>query len=161
MAAKRAPTTRRPTGPARVHRVRDRVAARASSLAPLEVVTRAKVNLSLQVIRRRPDGYHEVETILQSIDLADRMRVELTGSVAFKLALIAAGRGDGTFSLTPKHEWDVCSGAALIAEGGGRITDCDGQPLRFNREKPLLPGIIATNGPLFDPIRAAIAESRA
>jgi myo-inositol-1(or 4)-monophosphatase len=90
-----------------------------------------------------------------------RMRVELTGSVAFKLALIAAGRGDGTFSLTPKHEWDVCSGAALIAEGGGRITDCDGQPLRFNREKPLLPGIIATNGPLFEPIRAAIAESRA
>ena len=32
------------------------------------------------------------------------MQVELTGSVAFKLALIAAGRADGTFSLTPKHE---------------------------------------------------------
>ena len=87
------------------------------------------------------------------------MRVELTGSVAFKLALIAAGRGDGTFSLTPKHEWDVCAGAALIEEGGGRITDCYGQPLRFNREKPLLPGIIATNAPLFDPIRALIARS--
>jgi len=87
-----------------------------------------------------------------------RMRVELTGSVAFKLALIAAGRGDGTFSLTPKHEWDICSGAALIEAGGGRITDCHGRPLRFNREKPLLPGIIATNAPLFEPIRALIAE---
>jgi myo-inositol-1(or 4)-monophosphatase len=87
-----------------------------------------------------------------------RMHVELTGSVAFKLALIAAGRGDGTFSLTPKHEWDVCSGAALIEAGGGRITDCHGKPLRFNSEKPLLPGIIATNAPLFDPIRAVIAE---
>src|SRR5271169_478666 len=40
-----------------------------------------------------------------------RLRVELTGSVAFKLALIAAGRADGTFSLTPKHEWDICAGA--------------------------------------------------
>ena len=79
-------------------------------------------------------------------------------SVAFKLALIAAGRGDGTFSLTPKHEWDVCAGAALIHAGGGRITDCHGVPLRFNREKPLLPGIIATNAPLFDPIRAVIAR---
>lgn len=84
------------------------------------------------------------------------MRVELTGSVAFKLALIAAGRADATFSLTPKHEWDVCAGAALILEGGGRITDCAGQPLRFNRERPLLPGIIATNRPLYDPLRAVI-----
>jgi myo-inositol-1(or 4)-monophosphatase len=87
-----------------------------------------------------------------------RMRVELTGSVAFKLALIAAGRGDGTFSLTPKHEWDICAGAALIQEGGGRITDCYGEPLRFNREKPLLPGLIATNAPLYDKIRAVISE---
>jgi len=82
------------------------------------------------------------------------MRVELTGSVALKLALIAAGRADGTFSLTPKHEWDVCAGAALILEGGGRMTDCHGQPLRFNSAKPLLPGIIATNAPLFEPILA-------
>lgn len=86
------------------------------------------------------------------------MRVELTGSVAFKLALIAAGRADGTFSLTPKHEWDICAGAALVVAGGGRITDCDGQPLRFNREKPLLPGLIATNAPLYEPIRAVIAR---
>lgn len=84
------------------------------------------------------------------------MRVELTGSVAFKLALISAGRGDGTFSLTPKHEWDICAGAALIEVGGGRITDCYGEPLRFNHPKPLLPGIIATNAPLFEPIRALI-----
>jgi myo-inositol-1(or 4)-monophosphatase len=87
-----------------------------------------------------------------------RVRVELTGSVAFKLALIAAGRGDGTFSLTPKHEWDICAGAALLLEGGGRITDCYGQPLRFNQERPLLPGIIATNARLFDGIRALIQE---
>jgi myo-inositol-1(or 4)-monophosphatase len=89
-----------------------------------------------------------------------RMRVELTGSVAFKLALIAAGRGDGTFSLTPKHEWDICAGAALIQAAGGRISDCYGQPLRFNREKPLLPGIIASNAPLFEPICTLLAQIR-
>ncbi|OFV89472.1 MAG: hypothetical protein A3J75_00070 [Acidobacteria bacterium RBG_16_68_9] len=81
------------------------------------------------------------------------MQVVLTGSVAYKLALIAVGRGDATFSLTPKNEWDVCAGAALIQAGGGTITDIHGQPLRFNRPDPKLPGIIATNGVLFDPIR--------
>lgn len=88
-----------------------------------------------------------------------RMQVVLTGSVAYKLALIAGGLADATFSLTPKNEWDVCSGAALIQEAGGRITDRDGLPLRFNQPKTLLPGIIATNAALFDPIRAAIAAT--
>ena len=86
------------------------------------------------------------------------VRVALTGSVAFKLALIAAGRADGTFSLTPKHEWDICAGAALIEAGGGRITDLQGAPLQFNRPRPLLPGLIATNAALYDGIRALITR---
>ena len=88
-----------------------------------------------------------------------RLQVVLTGSVAYKLALIASGRGDATFSLTPKNEWDICSGAALIQEAGGRITDRNGQPLRFNQPKTLLPGIIATNAALFDAVRALVVET--
>ncbi len=80
------------------------------------------------------------------------LRVELTGSVAYKLALIAAGKADATFSLTPKNEWDICAGAALIEAGGGKITDRYGQPLRFNQENTRLPGIIATNGFLHDAV---------
>jgi len=37
----------------------------------------AKVNLSLEVIGRRDDGYHEIRSILQTIDLADRMTFRL------------------------------------------------------------------------------------
>lgn len=33
----------------------------------------AKVNLGLKVIRRRSDGYHEVETVLQTVALFDRL----------------------------------------------------------------------------------------
>jgi 4-diphosphocytidyl-2-C-methyl-D-erythritol kinase len=44
----------------------------------VNAVTRAKVNLSLEVIRRRGDGYHEIETILQSIDLHDELSIALT-----------------------------------------------------------------------------------
>jgi myo-inositol-1(or 4)-monophosphatase len=82
-------------------------------------------------------------------EFRSELRLELTGSVAYKLALIAAGRGDATFSLTPKNEWDVCAGAALLAEAGGRITDRYGQPLRFNQRETLLPGLIASNDALY------------
>lgn len=36
----------------------------------------AKVNLTLEVLRRREDSYHEVLTILQTIDLQDTLRLE-------------------------------------------------------------------------------------
>ena len=31
----------------------------------------AKINLGLDVLRRRPDGYHEVKMIMQTVDLYD------------------------------------------------------------------------------------------
>jgi len=34
----------------------------------------AKVNLSLRVLGRRPDGYHELETVFQAIDLWDDLK---------------------------------------------------------------------------------------
>ncbi|KSU57821.1 4-diphosphocytidyl-2C-methyl-D-erythritol kinase [[Bacillus] enclensis] len=42
----------------------------------LSVKAPAKINLSLDVLHKRPDGYHEVEMIMTTIDLADR--IELT-----------------------------------------------------------------------------------
>ena len=37
----------------------------------------AKINLSLDVLHKRPDGYHEVEMIMTTIDLADRIELTL------------------------------------------------------------------------------------
>ncbi len=39
----------------------------------------AKVNLALRVLGRRPDGYHELDTVLARLDLADRLRLDLAG----------------------------------------------------------------------------------
>ena len=36
----------------------------------------AKINLHLQVLGRRDDGYHEIQTILQEIELADEIQLE-------------------------------------------------------------------------------------
>jgi 4-diphosphocytidyl-2-C-methyl-D-erythritol kinase len=42
----------------------------------LELSARAKVNLALEVLSRRPDGYHEIATVMQTVDLADRLVLE-------------------------------------------------------------------------------------
>ncbi len=91
------------------------------------------------------------------------LTVEPTGSVAYKLARVAQGKGDMTFSLVPKHEWDICAGTLLVTEAGGRVSDPQGQPFRFNQPDTLRQGIIATNGALYtqicDFIRAPTGDS--
>ncbi len=77
-------------------------------------------------------------------------RIHPTGSTAYKLAKVAAGAGDVFLSRGPKSEWDVCAGALLVEEAGGRATDLDGAPLRFNRPDPYVHGILASNGRLHD-----------
>jgi myo-inositol-1(or 4)-monophosphatase len=78
------------------------------------------------------------------------LKISPTGSVAYKLAMVAAGKADATFTRSPKSEWDVASGAALILLGGGSVTDIDGKPLRFNRRNVKLKGMVADNGRLHD-----------
>ncbi|MBU3679174.1 MAG: 4-(cytidine 5'-diphospho)-2-C-methyl-D-erythritol kinase [Candidatus Kapabacteria bacterium] len=46
------------------------------SFLPFSVSTCAKINLGLRVLRRRPDGYHDIESIFVAIDLADILHVE-------------------------------------------------------------------------------------
>jgi myo-inositol-1(or 4)-monophosphatase len=69
------------------------------------------------------------------------------GSVAYKLGLVAAGLADITFTLTPKHEWDVAAGAALVESAGGFVATLENNPLRCNNREPLLSGLVAC-GPL-------------
>jgi 4-diphosphocytidyl-2-C-methyl-D-erythritol kinase len=71
----------------------------------------AKLNLSLEVIARRPDGYHEIRTILQTIDLADRVAIE----AADELSLRTGGAG---YAAGPDD--DALKAARLLAKAVGR-----------------------------------------
>jgi myo-inositol-1(or 4)-monophosphatase len=70
-------------------------------------------------------------------------KIRPMGSVAYKLALVAAGKADATFTLTPKNEWDVAAGAALVLSAGGHVETLEGADLRCNNKNPLLSGLIA------------------
>lgn len=45
----------------------------------------AKINLSLDVLHKRPDGYHEVKMVMTTIDLADRIELVPLASDAIKI----------------------------------------------------------------------------
>ena len=62
---------------------------------------------------------------------------------AYKLGLVAAGRADITFTLVPKHEWDVAAGAALVLSGGGFVQTLEHTDLKCNQKNPLITGLIA------------------
>jgi len=79
-----------------------------------------------------------------------------TGSVAYKLALVAAGLADATWTLTPKHEWDVAAGVALVKAGGGFVECLDASPPTFNNPSPRLSGLIAGGLALREQIRSLI-----
>jgi myo-inositol-1(or 4)-monophosphatase len=70
------------------------------------------------------------------------------GSIAYKLAMVAAGNADATWTFTPKHEWDVAAGSALINAGGGYVRNLDGSDLQFNNEAPLFRGLLACSSRL-------------
>ena len=74
------------------------------------------------------------------------------GSVAYKLGLVAAGLADATWTLVPKHEWDVAAGAALVAAAGGVVTGLHGGPISFNTPTAHLTGMIATGPGVATPI---------
>ena len=69
-------------------------------------------------------------------------------SVAYRLALVACGRGDATISLTPKAEWDLAAAAVIVEEAGGVITDHHGGPHGYNNENPKFPSLVASGLPL-------------
>lgn len=81
------------------------------------------------------------------------IEVKSVGSVAYKLALIAAGRADATFSLEPKNEWDIAAGVLLVEEAGGRVTDNKGTCFVFNQAQTLVSGIIGASAGAYDRVQ--------
>jgi myo-inositol-1(or 4)-monophosphatase len=71
-------------------------------------------------------------------------------SIAYRLAAIAAGRADATFSLTAKSEWDLAAPVLLVQEAGGKVTDIAGRAFNFNQPVPLMSGLVAAAPALHD-----------
>jgi fructose-1,6-bisphosphatase/inositol monophosphatase family enzyme/glutathione synthase/RimK-type ligase-like ATP-grasp enzyme len=83
---------------------------------------------------------------------AASLPIEPMASMAYKLARVAAGLSDGTFSLVPRKEWGTCAGVALVLAAGGRATLLDGAEISFNRSAPRQGLGMVAAGPRLHPL---------
>lgn len=72
----------------------------------------AKINLSLRVLGRRPDGYHEVDTVLQTVDLCDHLTFHRRDGAELRVTCDDPGIPAGSSNLV----WKALD--ALRAEAG-------------------------------------------
>jgi myo-inositol-1(or 4)-monophosphatase len=71
-------------------------------------------------------------------------------SLAYRLALIAAGRLDATFVKPNSHDWDIAAADLILSEAGGRVLDDAGRPPHYGGEKISHGALCAGSGELLD-----------
>ena len=81
----------------------------------------AKINLSLHVLGTRPDSYHELRTVMQTIDLYDILEISMANDIELELELI-----DPKAELSAGEDNLACRAALLLRQhtgfsGGARI----------------------------------------
>ncbi|MBL8896641.1 MAG: 3'(2'),5'-bisphosphate nucleotidase CysQ [Planctomycetes bacterium] len=115
-------------------------------------------------------GYREAEVLASRSEIGrgewapfERFgfKIRPVGSVAYKLAEVAAGTADATWTLVPKSEWDVAAGVALVRAAGGSVCLPDGSAPLFNQRQPRYPGLIAFSAESAAHFERALDEVRA
>jgi 4-diphosphocytidyl-2-C-methyl-D-erythritol kinase len=92
----------------------------------------AKINLALHLRRRRPDGYHDVESIFAFTDFGDRLSGEAADALTLSLSgPTAAGADVGADNLVLR------AARALAATAGGRR----GARLHLDKHIPVAAGL--------------------
>ena len=98
----------------------------------MEIQAYAKLNLTLDVLGKRPDGYHDLKMVMQSITLADTLALERTDSGAVRVR--------SNLSFLPGGEKNLAAAAALrFYEALGR--SCGGWDITLTKRVPVCAGM--------------------
>ena len=74
----------------------------------LRVKCPAKINLTLEILSRRPDGFHDIQSVMQTIDLFDFLTITVGHSENFEIKL------SGTSDEIPYNEKNLVHKAILL-----------------------------------------------
>lgn len=97
----------------------------------ISVKALAKINLGLDVVRRREDGYHEVRMIMQTIHLFDRLEIKKTSSGGITMTT--------NLSFLPTNENNLVYQAAKLLKDEFGIRD--GIDIRLHKHIPVSAGM--------------------
>lgn len=83
----------------------------------------------------------------------------VTMGASTKYLAVARGTLDAAVNLSAGEcEWDTCAPEVIVCEAGGRFTDVDGRPFRYNLPDPVhRRGSIVSNSRCHDPLAALVA----
>ena len=92
----------------------------------------AKLNLFLHIVGKRPDGYHELQTLFQFLDFGDDLTFTLTpGQSGVRLSQPVAG--------VPDEDNLIIRAACLLTEAAGRSVP--GVSIHINKRLPMGGGL--------------------
>lgn len=97
----------------------------------LTVKAPAKINLTLDVLHKRDDGYHEVEMVMTTIDLADRISLTKRGDSLIHI--------DSTVSFVPNDERNLAYKAAQLLKN--RFGVHSGVSIHIDKNIPVAAGL--------------------
>ena len=98
----------------------------------MEVCAYAKLNLSLDILRRREDGYHDLKMVMHSVGLSDALRLESQTEPGVRVKT--------NLSFLPNNEKNLAAMAAL------RFFEATGQPeggwlIEIDKQIPVCAGM--------------------
>ena len=101
-------------------------------MTAIEVQAPAKLNLALDVLGKRPDGYHEMKMVMQSVSLADRLTLTREPEEGIRLRT--------NVGFLPVDSRNLAVAAALrLQEATG--TDLGGLSIQIHKKVPVCAGM--------------------
>ena len=149
----------------------------------MQVIAPAKINLSLRVLGRRSDGFHEIETLIVPISLCDEIKIERSGNqeIAFRCDDLSVPKGEDNIVVRGANlffqETKITSGISIVLKKriphgaglGGGSSDAASTLLALNElfetNLPLealgkMAGMIGSDVPFFISQSAAVCKGR-
>jgi myo-inositol-1(or 4)-monophosphatase len=120
---------------------------RLEPLADVEVA-RPRIAASRTEVKKRPLAW-----------LAPDAVWTMLGSLALKLVFVAAKRFDAYVTLRRTNDWDIAAADVILQEVGVQLVDPSGQRIRYDRQRPSHPGLIAAPPRLRDRMVGRIAQT--
>ena len=114
----------------------------------LEIAAPAKVNFHLELLGKRSDGFHEIETVMSSIAIYDHIRFALSEDSAIELQISYAtpgGQPQEHDDIPADHRNLICKSVSLVREiaiAEGLASQCErGMSIQLLKNIPSAAGL--------------------
>jgi 3'(2'), 5'-bisphosphate nucleotidase len=120
---------------------------------PQPIMVAAAHQGELRVVASRSHSDEKTAALLQKLPPS---RVVSSGS-SLKFCMVAEGSADFYPRLGPTMEWDTAAAQCVLEAAGGRVVQCDGTPLHYNKPQWRNPFFYAIGAwlPIYDELMAA------